>query len=72
MGVGIDLARDLSPEHAQAMDNMKDQLIIILIKKLGGKVMLPVIEVDNTAGDLLYMSLDPTNQMFTFEVRKKS
>ena len=70
--MGIDLARSSNPEHARAMDDMKDQLIIVLIKKLGGKVMLPVIEVDNTAGDLLYMSLDPTNQMFTFEVRKKS
>lgn len=38
MGMGIDLARidapEHAPEHAAARDNMKDQLLICLIKRL--------------------------------------
>lgn len=54
-------------------DHLKDQLIAILVKKLGGRVMLPAMELDCLQeGEELVMSLEPTNQMFTFEVRKKS
>ena len=59
--------------RVRELDHMKDQLIRVLIKKLGGKVMLPAMELDCLQeGEELVISLDPTNQMFTFEVRKKS
>ncbi len=72
MGQGIEMARALAPEHAAAIDNMKDQLLIALIKRLGGTVEMPVSEVDDTGQDLLSFSLNPTTRKFTFVVSKKS
>lgn len=71
MGFGIDLAREHAPEHAQAMDNMKDQLLIALVKRLGGKVEMKVSELDDTGQDVLAFSLDPTTSTFYFVTSKK-
>lgn len=73
MGRGIDLAKTLSgnPEGAQALDDMKDQLLIVLIKKLGGHVVMPPSELDDTASDNLMLSFDPQNGEFHFEVRSE-
>jgi hypothetical protein len=70
MGKGIDLARAESPAHAQALDDFKDQLLIVLIKRLGGKISVPVAEADDTGGNLLMMNIE--NNIFNFEVRQKS
>lgn len=72
MGSGIDLARESSPHLAKAMDDMKDQLLIVLVQRLGGKVEIPVADIDATGGFLMYGSLDPDTKKFTFEVAKKS
>lgn len=69
MGKGIDLAREFAPEHAAAIDNMKDQLLLVLIGRLGGTVDIPVSEVDGTGGHLLMMSIK--DRVFHFELRKK-
>lgn len=69
MGKGIDLARADAPLHAAALDDFKDQLLIVLVKRLGGKVSLPVTEVDDTGGDLLAFSI--RDGAFNFELRKK-
>lgn len=69
MGSGTDAARTVSPEHAQAIDDMKDQLIIVLINRLGGKVSIPVSEVDDTGQCVLVMGIE--GKTFDFEVRKK-
>ena len=71
MGKGIDLGREQSPALAQALDDLKDQMLIVLVKRLGGKVVLPVAEVDDTSGDLLDFRIDE-NRNFIFEARKKS
>ncbi len=34
MGKGIDMAREFAPEHAAVLDDFKDQLIVILLKRL--------------------------------------
>lgn len=70
MGKGIDAARADAPLHAAVLDDFKDQLLIVLIKRLGGKVTLPVAEVDDTGGNLLAFSV--VDGAFHFEVRKKS
>lgn len=70
MGKGIDMAREFSPEHAALLDDMKDQLIIVLLKRLGGKVSIPVAEVDDTGSNLV--SFNVTDGAFNFEVSKKS
>lgn len=74
MGKGIDLAREQAPEHAQIMDDFKDQFLICLINRLGkqskdGVVTIPVSEIDNTGGFVMTMSV--TNEAFNFKVIKK-
>lgn len=70
MGKGIDAARDTAPLHAAVLDDFKDQLILVLVRRLGGKVSLPVKEVDDTGGLLLAMSVN--DGVFNLELRKKS
>lgn len=70
MGKGIDLARADAPEHTALMDDFKDQLMIAFMRRLGGKVSIPVTEVDETGGYLLAFSIN--NGVFNFELRKKS
>jgi hypothetical protein len=69
--------------HAAAIDAMKLQLLIVLVNRLGGKVEIPVQEIDATGQYLLGMHLvtreitgDKTTDarltgVFHFEVRKK-
>ena len=71
MGSGINMARVDAPEHAQILDDFRDQLLIVLIKRLGGKITIPISEADNTGGNLLAMSVDIKNKTFNFEVKKK-
>ena len=65
-------ALDFSQEHADLIEAMKGQLLIVLVKRLGGKATIPVAEIDNTGLDLLAVRLDVEERAFVFEVRKKS
>jgi hypothetical protein len=77
MGSGIDMARANAPEHAALMENFRDQLLIVLIKRLAdkdGKLVIPVAETDDTGGDLLAMSvqgIDTAAPEFHFTLEKK-
>lgn len=71
MGKGIDLARADAPLHAEVLDNFKDQLLIVFLKRLGGTVSIPLAEVDETTQDLLAFRVDE-QKVFHFETRKKS
>ena len=73
MGKGIDLARAAAPEHAAMLDDFKDQLLIVLVKRLAkdGVLEVPVAEVDATGQDLLAFGLREGNTVFRFELRKK-
>ncbi len=62
---------DMSAEHRMAIDAMKDQLLIVLINRLGGAVDIPVAEIDATGEYMLAMRLDPATRVFHFEVGKK-
>lgn len=70
MGKGIDMAREDAPLHAAVMDDFKDQLLIVFLKRLGGKIDVPLHEVDDTGQDTLAFRIDE-NKVFHFEVRKK-
>jgi hypothetical protein len=70
MGKGIDAARAFSPEHAALIDDFKDQLLIVFLKRLGGKADFSVAEVDNTSGDLFAFSI--RDGVFHFEIQKKA
>ena len=76
MGQGIELAKQLDPESVElikALDEMKDQLILVLVERLGGKVVVPVIEIDTAPlGKILTMGFDQEKVEFTFEVKKKN
>lgn len=83
MGSGIDLARADAPEHAALLDDMKDQLILVLIRRLCAsdaegiragrqRLTIPVGEVDDTGGLLLAFSVDVEQREFNFELRRKS
>lgn len=71
MGTGVDLARADAPEHAALIDNLKDQLLLVFINRLGGVVDVPVHEIDATGGLLCTLSVAPETGVFHFEVRKK-
>lgn len=71
MGKGTDAARDFAPVHTAMIDDLKDQLLIVFLKRLGGKVSIPVAEIDNTGQDLFAFRVD-ANRVFHFELRKKS
>ena len=71
MGKGIDAAKAAGAGlHADVLDDFKDQLLIVFLKRLGGKVSIPVAEVDDTGRDLLALSV--VDGVFHFETRKKS
>jgi hypothetical protein len=73
MGKGIDAARVTEPEHAALIDDMKDQLLIVLLKRLGGKdgkVDIPVAEVDGTGRYVVLFSV--RDRVFHFTVQEKA
>lgn len=78
MGKGIDLARAAgSTIHADVLDDFKDQLLIVFLKRLsavhaGLPIRIPLREIDDTSKDLLAFSIDPVTREFTFELRKKT
>lgn len=59
--------------HKEVLDQFKDQLLIVLIKRLGGTISIPVTEVDDTGRDVLSFSITTTSvtQSFNFTVGKK-
>lgn len=72
MGKGIDMARGDSPLHASVLDDFKDQLLIVLFKRLAdktGNISIPVAEVDDTGRDLLSFAI--RDGVFHFQVGKK-
>jgi hypothetical protein len=69
MGKGIDLARENAPLHAAVLDDFKDQLLIVLLKRLGGQVSIPITEVDNTGSNTV--SFNIRDGAFNFSVEKK-
>jgi hypothetical protein len=73
MGKGIDAARAEAPEHAAILDDFKDQLLIVLLKRLAdttGKVEIPVAEVDATGRYVVSFSIQ--ERVFHFRVREKA
>ncbi len=69
MGKGIDAARPDSPLHAAVLDDYKDQLLIAFVRRMGGKVSIPVAEVDQTGRFLLSFSVN--DGVFNFVLSEK-
>lgn len=71
MGKGIEAARTVAPEHAQLIDDLKDQLLIVFLRRLGRRVVIPCAEIDSTGSDVFKLAVDPTTRNFTFELERK-
>lgn len=72
MGEGINLATTDNPQMRRLMDDMKDQLLLVLLRRLGGRngvVTVPVAEVDDTGGYIVSMKVE--HNAFVFLVEKK-
>lgn len=62
------------------LQRLKDQLLIVLIKRLGGKVDLPVSEVDDTGQDIMELRIIDNKEfgpsfdghIFQLQIKKKS
>lgn len=61
---------DLGPLHRQLIDAYKDQLIIVLLNRLGTPVSIPVAEVDATGEFAVLMNVK--DGAFNFTVVRKS
>ena len=61
----------MAPEHAAMIDDFKDQLIIVLIKRLAkkGKLSIPMAEMDDTGSNILAFSIN--DGVFNFELQNK-
>lgn len=78
MGKGRDIAREMDIQsggtglHAQVLDDFKDQLMIVLIKRCqrNGKVRIPLREMDDTGQDMITFAV--RDGVFHFELSKKS
>lgn len=75
MGQGIDMARAAGAGvHADVMENFRDQLLIVVMKRLkekyGDDLVFPVAETDDTAQDLLVFQI--LDGKFHFHLEKKS
>ena len=57
----------ISPE----MEAMKNQLIIVLINRLGGDISIPVSDIDGTGQFILMLVPDHAKREFRFIVEKK-
>lgn len=60
-----------SPEAEAAIEEMKNQLLIVLVARLGGVVDIPADEIDATGGHNLSMLLDEKTRTFCFRVVNK-
>jgi hypothetical protein len=69
VGKGIDAARPDAPLHAAVLDDFKDQLLIAFIRRLGGKISIPVKEVDETGSYVVSFNIE--NGAFNFVMEKK-
>lgn len=72
MGSGIDAIKDINPEHAELIAKILHQLMIVLLERLGalgGKVTVPITEVDATGGKVCYMRI--INGNFEFHLERK-
>lgn len=71
MGVTIDLAKQQNQELGVLLENMRDELLLVFVQRLGGKVVIPVSEVDKTKGVVMMMEVNTDERSFTFEIVRK-
>jgi len=58
-------------EHEEVIEQLKGQLLIVFLKRLGYKITIPVSEIDDTGEDLFSFKVD-LEKNFHFEIIKKT
>ena len=61
------------PNHVltQMLDAMRTQLLIVMANRLGGRVEIPVSEVDATGLWMMNFTVDQERRVFVFETQRK-
>lgn len=62
----------LTPDLRRALERIRDNFLICMVKRVGGQVELPVQEVD-AANDLLTITVDqrPTGAVFNVKIERR-
>ena len=61
-----------NPALRTMIEAMKDQLLIVLINRLGGDIRIPVSEIDGTGDKIMSMQFNQEKKEFRFVVTRKS
>ena len=61
-----------NPALRMMIEAMKDQLLIVLINRLGGDIRIPVSEIDGTGDKIMSMQFNQEKKEFRFVVTRKS
>ena len=61
----------IDKEAAEAIESMKNQLLIVFVERLGGDIEIPVSEIDATGNKLMSMQVNAKDQSFRFVVTQK-
>ena len=70
MGKGIDLGTP--PDLRDAMENLRDQVLVALVKRAGPDgITISIEEVDSTGDVTVSMSIDHDRRTFKFTAAKK-
>jgi hypothetical protein len=70
---GSDVARAADADaglHADVIEAFGQQLLIVFLKRLGGKASIPLAEVDDTGRQCLAFRIDE-HKVFHFEIQEK-
>lgn len=62
---------DEEAELAAGIAKMKEQLLIVFVRRLGGDITVPVAEVDDTGGLVMRMDVDQVEKTFRFVIERK-
>lgn len=62
----------LRSANAIEFEIMKNQLLIVLVERLGGEIEMPVSEIDATGDKIMTMEIDQDKSTFTFSISKKN
>lgn len=69
MGKGTAAARAAGAGlHADVIDDFKDELLIAFLRRLGGKLEMPVAEIDNLKG--VNLAFRVVDGVFYFEIHQ--
>lgn len=72
MGQGIKLGGN-PPELEKAIEEMRDQMLILWVMKSNGRLVVPIREIDATGSVSIFGGIEEVNgeQCFVFTARKK-